>query len=73
MKRWSKLVCLALILVLLFCACDNTVITNTTNSTNPAPTTPQKPVLADVNRPLPVLPEKKVTDTPAAGDLILAE
>ena len=70
MRRWMKTLCLVLAMLCLLCACQSAVAPTTPTTTTP--TTPALPQLADVNRPLPVLAEKNVTDTPADGDLILS-
>ena len=81
MKKITRIICLALVLACVLCACSDgaDVVTTTSSSATTTPTTkpitptePTLPQLADQNRPLPTLPEKKVTDQPAAGDLVLA-
>ena len=71
-------ICLAAVLLLAMCACGekNDASTATTTKPTTKPTTPPDPVvpqIADFNRPLPVLPERKVTDTPSENDLVLAK
>ena len=88
MKNIIRMICLLLVLASVSCACapastpeTTTGTTGTTSTTAPTqpsvkptePPAPTVPQLADINRPLPVLAEKKVTGTPAAGDLVLAE
>lgn len=60
-------------IVCLLCACHTGGDPTTAPSTQPQPTGPVAPVIADFNRPLPVLPEKKVTQTPGEEDLVLAK
>lgn len=72
MKRTVRLLCAVVALACLLCAC-NTGNAPTTKPTAPTPSTTPLPQLADPYRPFPVLPEKKVTDTPGADDLLLAE
>ncbi len=81
MKKILRTLCLILVLASVLCACGPSADPGTT-PTDPAtqPTTrptlppePETPQIADFNRPLPTLAEKKVTDDPADGDLILAE
>ena len=85
MKKITRALCLLLVLASLLCACgESTTPDSTTTASTTAPTTvpstkptmppePELPKLADINRPLPVLAEKKVTGNPAEGDLILAQ
>ncbi len=81
MKKIIRALCLLLVLSSVLCACgpsvdpgttptDPTTQPTTRPTQPPAPATPQ---IADFNRPLPTLAEKMVTDTPADGDLVLAE
>jgi len=77
MKTTIRAICLLLVLSSLLCACGKDQPTTTTTvPTTTQPTLPPEPVLptlADINRPLPTLAEKKVTDAPAEGDLVLAK
>ena len=74
MKNVIRLICLLLCLAALLCACQTETGSNgSTTPTTTGPTTPALPTIADSNRPLPVLAEKKVTNEPADGDLLLAQ
>ena len=81
MKKTTRMICLLLILASVLCACatsgnpttGSTTAPTTSTTTPTGPVEPAVPQLADINRPLPTLAEKMVTDTPADGDLILAE
>ena len=74
MKKLTRILCLVLALMFVLCACSEGTTPTTAPTTNPTePPAPVLPQVPDFNRPLPVLAEKKVTDAPAAGDLILAE
>ena len=71
MKRQFKIPALFLAVLCLLSACAGGSADPTTNpTTKPIPTTQP---WEDPQRPLPVLAEKFVTDTPADGDLILAQ
>lgn len=73
MKKRLRILALLLALSCLLCACPANQ--NEPTTTVPAgPTHPNFPAAnLDVNRPLPTLRDKFVTDTPADGDLVLAE
>ena len=77
MKKLTRTLCLILAVAAVLCACgqsaNGTIPTTIATTTKPTmPPEPPTPQMADINRPLPTLAEKKVTDTPAEGDLILA-
>lgn len=79
MRKTIRCICGILAICLLLCACQSD--SGSPSSTNPTakpvkPTTrpvQTPPVMQDPNRALPTLAPKYVTDTPAAGDLILAQ
>ena len=81
MKTLTRIFCLILVLASLLTACaKDQPAPSTSTAPTTAPTTkpteppePATPQIADFNRPLPTLPEKMVTDTPAEGDLVLAK
>ena len=74
MKHTIRVVSFLLALSCLLCACQGpSDDTGATTPTTTGPTTPALPTIADSNRPLPVLAEKKVTNEPADGDLLLAQ
>ena len=58
MKNIIRVFSLTLAFAALLCACTTGDGDGTTTTTKPQPTTQPLPVIADVNRPLPVLPEK---------------
>ena len=74
MKKMTRMLCLLLALLFLLSACnhDSAPTATPTVPTTTQPAGPVVPVIADFNRPLPTLPESKVTATPGANDLILA-
>ena len=74
MHKQIRILALLLALACILCACPAPGNQNSTTTNPTGPAGPNFPAAnLDINRPLPTLAEKFVTDTPAGGDLVLAE